>query len=149
MRDKLFNNLKEIQQEMLKIVSEVSTLTQYPMTLDQNNIDSHWVPHCDMFSIADKLYIILEIANINHNELRYSINENFIKVNGKRNCEYQYKNVSFYNMEIESGDFERKIYFPDLNIDIHHPEIKYEEGFLKFVFPIKEDKVQVIHIQID
>jgi len=149
MRDKLFNNLKDIQQEMLKIVSEVNTLTQYPLAIDQNNLGNNWLPRCDIFSINNKLYIVFEASGISKKDLSYSINDNFLKVNGKRNCEYQYKKVSFYNMEIESGEFERKVYFPDVKVDIKNPEIKYEDGFLKFIFDIKEEEVQIIRIHIE
>lgn len=149
MHDKVFNNLKEIQQEMLKILSEVSSLTQYPIRVDHNNLNNKWNPKCDIFAIDNKLFIVFEISGIDKNDLAYSVNNDYLKIHGKRYCEYQSKKVSFYNMEIETGEFERKVNFPDLKIDIENFKVKYEEGFLKFIFNIIEIQEKIIHIKID
>ncbi len=37
-------------------------------------------------------------------------------------------------MEIETGRFDRKIFFPDLNIDKDNPKITYINGILRIAF---------------
>lgn len=149
MRDRIFNNLKEIQHEMLRILGEVSSLTQYPLSVDHHNLDNKWHPRFDMFAHDDLLVIIVELAGIEKQSLQFSYSEDYIKISGHRPCAYQSKDVSFYNMEIESGEFERKIYLPDLDIDKTEPRISYLEGFLKIEFPMKPKEEKVYHIIVE
>ncbi len=149
MRDKIFNNLKEIQHEMLRILGEVSSLTQYPLSIDHHNMDNKWHPRLDMFAIDDKLFIILELSGIDKQSLNFSTSEEYIKINGTRPCAYQCKDVSFYNMEIESGEFERKIYLPDLELEKMEPKITYLNGFLKLEFQIKIKEEKTFHIIVE
>ncbi|MGB4260824.1 MAG: Hsp20/alpha crystallin family protein, partial [Candidatus Cloacimonas acidaminovorans] len=55
--------------------------------------------------------------------------------------------VCYYNMEIETGRFDRKIFFPDLNIDKDNPKITYINGILRIAFNLAPIVERIIPVQ--
>jgi HSP20 family molecular chaperone IbpA len=50
-------------------------------------------------------------------------------------------------MEIETGRFDRKIFFPDLNIDKDKPKITYINGILRIAFNLAPIVERIIPVQ--
>jgi len=51
-------------------------------------------------------------------------------------------------MEIESGNFERIVYFPEIPLNYDSPEVKYQDGLLKINFDIAVKEEKIIDIEI-
>ena len=148
MRDKLFQDLKDIQKEMVRILGEVNTLASGPMAVTHEMEDT-WQPHCDVFRDEKQLVVVIDLAGVNKKSVHISTSREYLKISGERyTCEAN-DDLYYYTMEIESGRFERKIYFPDVNINRDAPTVMYEEGFLRVLFPIVPVREKMIEIEID
>ncbi len=148
MRDKLFQDLKDIQKEMVRILGEVNTLASGPMAVTHEMEDT-WKPHCDVFRDDKELIILFDLAGVNKKSVHISTSREYLKISGERiPCE-SCDDLYYYTMEIETGRFERKVYFPDVNINRDAPKVTYDEGFLRVVFPIVPAREKTIEVEID
>ncbi|MDD3606383.1 MAG: Hsp20/alpha crystallin family protein, partial [Candidatus Cloacimonas acidaminovorans] len=127
MREKIFSNIVGIQREMLKLLGEVSALTNSPLAIE-NAIDDVWHPKCDVFQTDTEWIVIAELAGVEKDEISVSISPEYLRISGNRGFPNSNTTVCYYNMEIETGRFDRKIFFPDLNIDKDNPKITYING---------------------
>ena len=50
-------------------------------------------------------------------------------------------------MEIETGRFERIIYFPDMTLDKDNPQVNYRDGILQISFKIEATIERIIPIE--
>lgn len=131
MDDKLFSNLKELQKDMLKILGDVTSITSKFSIGDETVA---WKPKYDMFETDLYLIILVDIAGIRREAISIKYSENSIELSGERIINIQCEDACFYNLEIEAGKFFREIMFPDIEINLDNPIIKYENGFLKIAF---------------
>jgi|GEM_PF-192672 len=140
MRDRIFDNLIGIQRDMLKILGEVSSITGNPIPVEEA-IDEVWHPKCDVFQTDEDWIIIVELAGMKKDEINISITKEFIRIAGERqipsSClrnEPSPAPSCYYNMEIETGRFDRRIFFPDIALDKDNPRLSYDNGILRIVF---------------
>jgi len=146
MPKKVFNDLRDIQKEMLRILGEVTTLASNPLALSQGMQDS-WIPRCDIYTTCKCLVILVELAGVDKKSISVSTTDEYLKISGERLIDLEESDVCFYTMEIESGSFSRKIYFPEEKIDIDSPIVSYDNGFLKITFPLVPQDEKVIPIE--
>jgi HSP20 family molecular chaperone IbpA len=132
MHDKIFDNLLGIQREMLKILGEVNSLT--------NN------PHCDMYQTDTEWIIIMELAGMNKHDISIVITDEYIRISGDRVLPAVSCRMSYLNMEIETGKFERRIFFPMSPIDRDNPKVTYENGFLRIAYTLLPIVERIIEI---
>jgi len=144
----IYKDLRNLQNEMIKIVGEFNDLTNSTMRV-HNMSDNLWQPKCDVFSTDFEFYIIVDIAGVEKDSIKININEKHVIISGQRQFEINSKNICYYNMEIETGKFERKIPFPDSEIDKNNPTVNYYNGFLKIVFGIIPNEEKTIWINIE
>ena len=145
---KVFNDLRDIQKEMLRIPGEVTTLTSNPLALSQGMQDT-WIPRVDIYTTCKSLVILIDLAGVDKKSINISTTNEYLKISGERLFDFEESEIYYYTMEIDSGYFSRKIYFPEEQIDIEHPEVSYENGFLKILFPRVKMEEKVIHIEIE
>ncbi|MDI9572845.1 MAG: Hsp20/alpha crystallin family protein, partial [Candidatus Cloacimonadota bacterium] len=69
------------------------------------------------------------------------------RISGNRGFPNSNTTVCYYNMEIETGRFDRKIFFPDLNIDKDNPKITYINGILRIAFNLAPIVERIIPVQ--
>lgn len=148
MNGNFLDDLRGIQREMLRILGEVSTMTSNPLTMNPD-LDDKWKPRCDVYGTEEELNIRFDIAGIDRKSVSITTGPEYLKISGKRLFPSDGRDIVFYNMEIESGDFERKIYFPDLNIDKTNPATEYRDGFLILTFKVIPTEEKPIPIHID
>ncbi len=144
MRDKIFDNLIGIQKEMLKIIGEVSSLTGSPIAIEEA-IDDIWHPKCDVFQIENQLIILVELAGVPKEEISISVTKEYVRIAGSRKMTNSCVSC-YYNMEIETGCFDRRVFFPDISIDKENPSVSYENGILKLSFEITPSVERLIKI---
>lgn len=146
MRDKIFSNLRGIQKEMLKILGEVNSLTHNPDAIE-NVIDEHWHPHCDVFQTDTEWIVIVELAGMEKKDISIITTDDYIRISGERNLPASNCRIVYYSMEIETGKFDRKIFFPLCPIDRENPIVTYENGFLRIAYPLLPVVERIIEIK--
>jgi len=78
MRTKIFTNLVGLHREMLKLIGEVSALTDSPLALE-DAIDDVWHPKCDVFQTDTQWVVIAEMAGIEKEDINISISPEYDK----------------------------------------------------------------------
>ncbi len=146
MREKIFDNLMGIQREMRRILGEVSSLTSNPTALE-DALDDFWHPRCDVFQTETEWVIVLELAGMDKKDISITTSDEYIRIAGERilpapNCQ-----VCYYNMEIETGKFDRRIFFPIGTIDRENPTVTYENGMLRITYPVLPVVERIIEIK--
>jgi HSP20 family protein len=146
MREKFFDNLLGIQREMLKILGEVNSLTTHPNAIEEA-LDDFWHPRCDVFQTETEWIIIVELAGVEKKNISIITTDEYIRISGERvlpttNCQ-----MCYYNMEIETGKFDRRIYYPLSAIEKEKPKVTYENGFLRIAFTLQPVIERVIEIK--
>jgi HSP20 family protein len=145
MRDKIFDNLLGIQREMLKILGEVNSLTSNPSAIEEA-LDDVWHPHCDVYQTDAEWIIIVELAGMQKQDISIITTDEYIRISGERTLPAAGCRLSYHNMEIETGKFERRIYFPLVPIDRDHPKVIYENGFLRITYTVQPIVERIIEI---
>jgi HSP20 family molecular chaperone IbpA len=148
MGERPFQELRDIQKEMLRILGEVSTLASNPLLLHQP-LEDTWKPRCDVFSTTDELVILVELAGVDKKSIHITTTDEYLRITGARECAYDSRSAYYYSLEIDTGAFDRRIRFPDLCIDHNAPNVTYRDGFLKIVFPLKQNREKEISIAIE
>ncbi len=148
MSDRIFNNLRGIQKDMLKILGEVTTLAANPLAVHHGE-NEVWEPKCDVFGTNSEINIIVDLAGVDKKSIHISRSKDYIKVTGSRELNFDCDKLCYYNMEIETGSFERKIYLPELNLSHDDPSVKFENGFLYIKFTLRQPKEKVIEVEIE
>jgi len=145
MREKIYDNLLGIQREMLKILGEVSTLTTHPHALEEA-LDDYWHPKCDVYQTDTEWIIVVELAGVDKKAISITGTEEYIRISGERIMPLPQCRISYHNMEIETGKFDRRIYFPPDAIDKDNPKVSYENGLLYIVYSLKPIVERIIEI---
>lgn len=146
MNDKIYTNLIGIQREMLKILGEVSSLTSSPLAIE-DAIDDYWHPKCDVYQTDSEWVIVVELAGINKDEVSISLTDEYLRVSGTRSFPSPNCATSYYSMEIETGRFDRRIFFPDIQIDRDNPRVQYVNGILRIAFSLSPVLERIIPIE--
>ena len=145
MNDNIYSNLKGIQREMLKILGEVSTLANGPLALEEA-LDDFWHPKCDVYQTDTDWVIVVELAGVEKDEISISLSPEYLRISGVRSFVSPSCPMCYFNMEIETGRFDRRIFFPDLGIDKEHPQVIHSNGILRIAFPILPTVERIIPI---
>ena len=145
MNDNIFSNRKGIQQEMLKLLGEVSSLTNRPRSID-DALDDVWHPKCDVYQTDTQWVVVLELAGVEKDEISITLSEDYLRVAGSRNFVFISNPACYYNMEIDTGKFERRVYFPDSPIDKENPKVSLTAGILRISFPLLPQVERIIPI---
>ena len=145
MREKIFSNLVGIQREMLKLIGEVSSLTNSPLAIEAA-IDEVWHPKCDVFQTDTEWIVIAELAGVEKDEIAISVTPEYLRINGTRSFPSANCPLCYYNMEIETGHFDRRIFFPDIAVDKENPKVSYINGILRIAFLLKPIVERIIPI---
>ncbi len=146
MRDKLFTNIVGIQKQMLKLIGEVSALTNSPLAME-DAIDDVWHPKCDVFQTDTEWIVIAELAGVEKDEISISISPEYLRLSGTRNFPSTNCPLCYFSMEIETGKFDRRIFFPDLSLDKEKPRISYINGILRIAFTLAPVVERIIPVQ--
>lgn len=146
MNDRIFRNLRGIQQGMLKILGEMTSLTNKPMHMD-DGMEEIWHPHCDIYETNDEYRIIVELAGVDKNSISISASHDYLRISGIRTISTPNCSICYHNMEIETGQYERLIPMPTTPIESESPKVTYENGLLIIIYKVKPIVEKIIHIE--
>ena len=145
MRERIFSNLVGIHREMLKLLGEVNALNGDPLAIE-DAIDEAWHPRCDVFLTDTQWIVVAELAGVEKDEISISLSPEYLRISGQRSFPAKTCPVSYFNMEIETGHFERKIYFPEAELDKEKPLVSYINGILRIAFNLAPVVERIIPI---
>jgi len=146
MKKDIFSRLKTIEDGMNSLLGAMSSLTHSKYTF-QDNYDEVWTPNCDVYISNSKLNIVIELAGIDRESVELAFNDTYLLVRGSRDFGVPSCDVCFYHMEIETGAFERLVYFPDVQLDKDNPKVIFEKGILKVQFNLIEETETIITVE--
>ncbi len=146
MKKDIFSQLKTIEDGMNNLLGAMSSLTHSKYTF-QDNYDEVWTPNCDVYISNSKLNIVIELAGVDKDSIELTFNDSYLLLRGSRDFGVPCSDVCFYHMEIETGSFERAIYFPDVLLDKENPQVTFEKGILKIQFALSENKESIITVE--
>jgi len=135
MHEKIYSNLIDIQREMLKILGEVSSLTNSPLAIE-DAIDDIWHPKCDVYQTDTEWVVVVELAGVNKDEISVTTTTEYLRISGTRSFPSPNCQTSYYSMEIETGRFERRVFYPEISIELDKPRVQYVNGILRVAFPL-------------
>jgi HSP20 family protein len=101
----------------------------------------------DLYEDGNDLVAEMNLPGLNGEDLDVEVEDDHLRVSGKREEVAEKKEKSHYTKEIRRGSFERVIPLPD-RVDQTKVEATYEGGVLKVTMPkraeTKENKVKVM-----
>ena len=98
--------------------------------------DSSWTPNTDVYETPDSLVVKMEIAGIEKDDLSLTLNDRMLIVRGYRHdhCRESRRGCVFRQMEIDYGEFERRIIIPR-TVDGRRVRAQFRNGFLHIELP--------------
>jgi hypothetical protein len=84
MRERIYSNIVGLQREMLKLIGEVTSLTDNPLALE-DAIDEVWHPKCDVFQTDTEWIVIAELAGVEKDDIAISVTPEYLRISGTRN----------------------------------------------------------------
>jgi HSP20 family protein len=93
-------------------------------------------PHVDCYRSEDppRVTVVVELAGIDPKDVEVVVSERTVVVSGVRERPTFERRVSYRQMEIEYGPFQRRISLAE-DVDPVAAEAAYEQGLLKVVMP--------------
>lgn len=93
-----------------------------------------WEPAVDMYETTEHIVIIVDLAGIDQDHLQIIADRNTVAVRGERANPGTGDRRTYYQMEIDSGLYERIIALPKA-IDPDKTRASYTDGVLEIVAP--------------
>lgn len=92
--------------------------------------DQPWSPQMDVYETPEEVFITAEIAGVDKDDFDVEINNQAVKISGRRVPQPRAAGASFRLAEIQYGNFERIFYLP-ATIDPEVVSATYTNGFLQ------------------
>ena len=126
-RNNIFDELDSIHWEMERLFQSLFN-PRHPFHL---LADRKWRPLTDMYEVNDEIVIKIEIPGVEKENISLTLEDRQLVIRGTRDNLLQKYGVVYHQMEINYGEFERKLMLPQ-TIEPEHikAELKEKEGFL-------------------
>ncbi len=144
MKTNIFGDILDIQREMLRLITETPDAFNISQIVEDN-----WQPKCDIYRTDKQLHIALDISGVDKESIKIKSSQEYLTVSGERYIVKEEGEICYYKMEISSGAFERRIFFPNIRINYQQPAINYSDGVLKITYNIETEAENIIEINID
>ncbi len=123
--------LYSVKEEMNKIFDTM--LQTYPFSL-MENISGKWQPRMDIVEESNGYVVSVDIPGIEAKDLKISVDNNVLIVQGEKNIETTKENKNYKHTERYTGSFYRQIALPS-NIDAEKISAKVKNGVLILDIP--------------
>lgn len=107
-------------------------------------------PRVDLYEERDKLIAEVEMPGIDPKSIDVSVEDNFLKVEAKKEEKKEEKGKGYYKKEIRSGYLKRVVALP-VEVKGEKARAEYKNGVLKIEMPkkeVKKTKSQKIKVDI-
>ncbi len=88
-----------------------------------------WKPPLDIYELEDHIIIKLELAGVKKKDISIIQEGNRIRISGRRKIEDREHVLTYHQMEINYGEFERVIVVSEA-VKVGEVEASYKDGFL-------------------
>lgn len=141
------NNMDDEFIKMQQLINSMinSSMIQQPLMA----INAINYPKVDIQEKDDKYIIKFELAGVDKKDIKLSLEDQLLVVEGEQKVQKEDKNDKFIKQEIFYGKFQRSIMLPD-NIVVEKLSSKFENGILTVTIPkTKQKKPNVKVLKID
>lgn len=122
-KNKSFRELQDITDEMDQMFGQFARQGQHPW-------GRVWRPNTDVFESPEEMIILVELAGVRKDEVQLTIKGNILRLVGERAIYKDKADMSYRNMEVNFGPFERHIYLHE-SVDPESIQAHYKDGFLE------------------
>jgi HSP20 family protein len=112
-----------------------------------NILTASWVPATDVSEDANTIQIAMELAGVNPEDVRISLEGNVLTIRGEKRQEDEENNERVHRIERIYGMFERAFVLPN-TADPDRIEARYENGVLTVGIP-KTERARPREIQVN
>lgn len=107
-----------------------------------------WRPPTDVMEDEDRLYVIVEIAGMQHGEFNVSLSDRRLTITGIRAIPARTR-AAYHQLEVRYGEFRTDVALPWL-VDEESIVARYTDGFLYIELPRnRTDRVRVVPVEKD
>lgn len=108
-----------------------------------------WSPATDLIDQKDKLVARIELPGVEKKDIKISLSENNLTVQGEIERDREAKKEDYYCCERVSGKYSRTISLP-VEVDEQNIKAKFKNGILEIIMPKKlEKKAREITIETE
>ena len=97
----------------------------------------NFLPKFDIMETDAQYLVKVEIPGIEEKDIKVSLNNRILKIEGKKERKKESEDVKYHRMESHYGSFERSLELPD-NIDEDNINAKFKNGILEVSVNKKE-----------
>jgi HSP20 family protein len=121
----ILKDVKRIQEEMDLLFDHFYKIRHSPLLTSKRL----WRPPTDVFETENEVVILMELAGMKQKDFSIALQDNILTIKGDRKERSWPEKMTYRNMEINYGMFERNIYLPE---DINPKEVSanYQDGYL-------------------
>lgn len=106
-----------------------------------------WQPAVDLLDKKDKLVVKVELPGVDKKDVKISLTENNLTIQGEVKKEEEVKKEDYYYRERAYGNYARTIALP-IEVDKEKINAKFKDGVLEITMP-KKPEVQPKEITIE
>jgi len=142
---------KDPSSQMDEIANDMERLFYHlfcPKDFGKTLATKKWHPWTDVIETEDNIVIKLELAGVGKEDINITIKHNCLIITGRRNDVLPPKILSYHQMEINYGEFERTIPLQP-GTEKSAIEAKFGNGFLTIIINKKRPSNPKINIQVD
>lgn len=89
----------------------------------------HFNPSVDVIREKDKIVIEAEMPGVKKDEIKISIKDNVLTIEGEKKFSEEKKEKEYYRSERSYGAFKRSFTLPE-DVDVENVKAKFEDGIL-------------------
>jgi len=132
-----FNPVKEFD-------SFHDTIQKYfeDFSLTRSSFSETFSPKIDISEEKNKIIVEAEIPGVNKEDLKITLQDNILTLEGEKKKVDQEKEKNFYRIERTYGSFKRSFTLP-LDVDSEKVDAKFEDGLLKISLQKIEEKKKI------
>ena len=132
-----FNPVKEFD-------SFHDTIQKYfeDFSLTRSSLRETFSPKIDISEEKNQIIVEAEIPGVNKEDLKITLQDNILTLEGEKKKVDQEKEKNFYRIERTYGSFKRSFSLP-LDVDSEKIEAKFEDGLLKISLQKIEEKKKI------
>lgn len=138
-----FNELEDISNRLNQIFGRPAV---QPETGQQMLKVADWAPSVDI-SETDKAYLIkAEIPGVKKEDVKVTIDDGMITIQGERKMEKEEKDKKFHRIERSYGSFVRSFRLPD-GVDESKAKAEFKDGMINVTLP-KSEKAKTKAVEV-
>jgi HSP20 family protein len=98
--------------------------------------ETAWQPPVNLYETVDRFLVCMDLANVDHTKIDVQVEGTLLTIRGRRPDITPTEPVRVHVMEIDHGEFARRVQFPE-SVDRDRIQASYRDGFLWIELPKK------------